>query len=199
MINQNLIWTFCFSILVSCKESNEQLLDKAYLLSKENKYAEAIKVYTEVLNRNKKVQLAYYNRGICYSNIKEYSRAMEDFNRVMSFNSSPNGDIVFVLSDNPVFQGTGEDTKVSYYDALYQRAQVNFFMDSINDSFKDFQTLINANYQRKCNCLLWQGTIWIKAGNKIKGCEFFNEANTFAVTEDDLNQTKEMIKTYCEK
>src|SRR4051794_4847713 len=74
---------FCL-LLASCQQTNEDLLDKAFKLSKDKKYDEAIKVYGEIIKSNNKIQLAYYNRGHCYLYLKNYPKALADFNKVMS-------------------------------------------------------------------------------------------------------------------
>jgi len=186
--------TFLF-LLASCKESNEQLLDKAYKLSKQKKYDKAIEINTEVIKRNSKLQLAYYNRGFDYMTIKNYPKALADFNKVMALQSHGNL-IITYNKDSPL---TDEEARaqVPYNDALYQRAQVKFYMDSLKSSYLDFQTLINNNYEEKSNCIIWQGTLWVKDGKTDKACDYFAKAKQFALTEDDKHEADEMIKTYC--
>ena len=181
-------------ILVSCVETNEELLDKAYKLTKEKKYDKAINIYTKVIERNNKLELAYYNRGFAYVAIRNYANALADFNEVI--NRHKFGDVIFEY--NKDFPLADEETraKVSYYDALYERAQVKFYMDSLRSSFQDFQILINRNYE-KSNCFLWQGTIWINDGQNIKACDYCLKAKQSALEDQDRHDAESMISKYC--
>jgi tetratricopeptide (TPR) repeat protein len=184
-----------FFLLVSCRQTTEQLLNKGYNLSKEKKYDEAIKVYTEVIKRNRKLQLAYYNRGLAYNATKQYNKALADFNEVMSLQTS-GGYIVTFNKDMP-YASDEVRAQVPYQDALYQRAQVKYYMDSLRSSFRDFQALIENNYEEKSNCLLWQGTIYLRNKKSDRACDYFNQAKQIAVSDDDKKQADEMISTYC--
>ena len=183
--------------LNSCKQSDDDLFDKAYSLTKEKKFDDAIKVYDELIHRNNKLQLAFYNRGFCYLNTQKYFNALADFNKVMDMQTF--GD--YTLSYNKDMPYATEEMKASvpYNDALYQRAQVKFLMDSLRSSFIDFQTLVNNNYSEKSNCILWQGTIYVKSGKTDKACDYFNNAKQVAITNDDKNDADKMIKTYCKQ
>ena len=70
-------------------------------------------------------------------------------------------------------------------------------MDSLQSSLADFQTLVDKGYGEKSNCILWQGTIYVRGGNPKKGCEYFYKAKQFASTVGDKEDADEMIKTYC--
>jgi tetratricopeptide (TPR) repeat protein len=182
-------------LLTSCKQTNEQLLDKAYNLNKQKKYDKAIDIYDEVINRNSKLQLAYYNRGFAYLQTKKYDKALADFNKVIALQA--HGDIIITYNKDMPYADEETRSQVPYDDALYQRAQVKYFMDSLKSSFLDFQTLIDKNYEEKSNCILWQGTIYIRSGKKDKACSYFDNAKQVALTDDDRNEANEMIKTYC--
>ena len=182
-------------LLGSCKKTNEDLNNRGVALAKEKKYKEAIRLYTKVISRNGKIQLAYYDRGFCFIALKSYSLALRDFNKVLSLQTV--GD--FIITENPNIPFAPEETRmqVAYNDALYQRARVKFYMDRLRSSFEDFQALVNSEYE-KSNCIAWQGTIWIRSDNKIKACEYFEKARQAASDEEDKQQTDEFIKTYCQ-
>lgn len=154
--NRRFIFAVIISIFsfTSCKQTNEELFDEAYKLGKQKKYEEAIKVYSEVIKRNNKLQLAYYNRGLAYFEIKKYEAALADFRKIMAMQTK-NGFIIKWNQDSP-FVSEELKAEVPYNDALYQQAQVKFDMDSMQSSFIDFQILLNNNYEEKSNCLLWQ-------------------------------------------
>jgi len=188
-----------FCLLNSCKQTNEQLFDKGYKLSKQKKYDKAIETYTEIIERNGKLQLAYYNRGFAYSAIKKYNRALDDFNKVMSLQTFGDSKIIFTLNQDSPFADEEARAQVPYDDALYERALTKYSMDSLKSSFIDFQTLIDRGYHEKSNCILWQGTICARAGKLDKACDYFAKAKQSALSDDDNKDADEMIKTYCDK
>jgi len=194
-IKSYLYFVLLSSMFSACTPTNDELFDKAFTLSKEKKYDEAIKIYTDIISRNDQLQLAYYNRGIDYLSKKSYKEALADFNKVMSLQTL--GDFHIWFNENTPVAGDVERTQVPYNDALYQRAIVKFYMDSSRSSFIDFQTLVNDNYDQTSNCILWQGTLWVKLGKLEKACEYFQKAKQFANTSNDKQEADEMIKTYC--
>ena len=109
------------------------------------------------------------------------------------------GGFIFTYNQDTPFADEEARTQVPYYDALYLRAQVKFDMDSLKSSYQDFRTLVSNNYEEKSNCLLWQGTIWIKSGNSGEGCNFFSQAKEFALTITDSLEAEKMIRIYCKK
>jgi serine/threonine-protein phosphatase 5 len=185
----------CLILFSSCKETNEQLLDKAYDLSKEKNYDKAIEVYSKVIKSNNKLQLAYYNRGFAYLGLKKYDKALWDFNKVMALQT--HGSFIITYNQDSPFANEEAKAQVPYNDALYQRAQVKYFMDSLKSSFIDFQTLVDNSYEEKSNCVLWQGTIYVRSGKTDKACEYFDKAKQFALTDDDRNEADKMLQTYC--
>jgi tetratricopeptide (TPR) repeat protein len=193
---KSILGLLTFLILcVSCSQSNEQLLDKAYNFCKQKKYDKAIEIYTKVIKSNYKIQSAYYNRGIAYLETQKYDKAFWDFNRVMGLQTH-GGYIITFNQDGPL---ANEETRtqVPYNDALYQRAQAEYYMDSLKSSFIDFQTLVNSNYEEKSNCMLWQGSIYIRSGKTDKACTYFEKARQSALSDEDKSDADEMIKTYC--
>jgi TolA-binding protein len=191
-----LIYILSLILLTSCKETNEELFDKAYNLGKEKKYDKAIEMYTKLIKRNRKLQLPYYNRGITYMHLEKYGKALEDFDKVLSLQNYGSGFILTFNPDSPI--ASEEDrNQVPYTDVLYQRGQVEYFMDSLKNSFTDFKVLVNANYEEKSNCLLWLGTIMIRYEKTAKACEYFNSAKQAALTNDDRAEADKMINLNC--
>jgi tetratricopeptide (TPR) repeat protein len=181
------------SFFASCKQTNRELLDKGIDLSKQKNYADAIQIYTQVIHNNNKLQLAYYNRGFCFFKLKNYPNALADFNTVMALRAKADLDISKKLSD------VSEEIlgEVSYNDALYERAQVKFYMDSTKSSFNDFQVLLDTFYPEKSNCLLWQGALCLKQKQTDSACYYFKESKQTALTPDDKQQADKMIIIYC--
>lgn len=181
-------------LLVSCKQTNEQLLQKANALSKENKHDKAIEIYSEVIKRNNKLQVAWYNRGLAYLETKKYDQALADLNKLVAL-IPHEGFAAIISSDSPY---ADEETRgqVAYNDALFQLAQVKYYVDSLESSFSDFQFLIGSNY-KKGSCLLWQGAIYVKRGETDSACAVFKNAKQFAATNVERQQSNEMTNVYC--
>lgn len=181
-------------IYCSCKETNEQLIDKAIKLRKEKRYEEAIRIYSYIIKKNSRLQLPYYNRGYCYLDLKQYDKAFVDFNKVMSLHQV--GNFIFSYNSDSPFADEETRAQISYNDALYMRAQVKFYMDSIESSYRDFKMLISVNYE-KSNCLLWQGTLWFKSGDSTQACKYFKMAKEAALNNEDIEEANRLIKGYC--
>lgn len=180
-------------LLISCSATTEELFDKGSNLLDKKKYADAIEIYSQIINRNPKLQQSYYERGICYAALKKYETALADFNKVI--NMQPGGPIRLTYNKNSPFLGEEEKFSIPYNDALYQRAITKYDMDSLKSSYHDFSILVAENYEKN-NCLLWQGSIWLKAGKKDSGCKYFQQARLFA-SEKDVREADRMIMENC--
>ncbi len=188
---------FITLIFCSCKKSNDQLFDEASTLLKESQFDKAINIYNELIKRNRKLQLAYYNRGYCYFSKNEYKKALLDYNRLIDLQTI--GDFVYTENSNSPFASEESKYQVSYYDALYQRAQVYFYLDMVKESFQDFNNLIANNYQEKSNCYLWQGSMWLNSGDTLKACDCFTKSKQFANRPDLEKEAEKFIATNCVK
>lgn len=183
-----------FLLFISCKQNNEQLLHSASDLQKKQKYNEAIQTLNKVIANNSNLQSAYYNRGLVYIEMKQYSEALADFDKVITLQTHGNARITY--NPNAPFASEEIRFQIPYDDALYNRAIAKYFMDSLKSSFIDFQDLLDRNYERS-NCLLWQGMIYIQNGNHEKACSYFSDAKRVAITDEQKNDVIDMITTYC--
>lgn len=180
----------------SCSKSTDQLFDEAYVLTTKNQYDKAIIKYNKILERNNKFQLAYYNRGYCYYSKNEYSKALEDFNRIIQLQTG-GSQMIFTLNSDSPFASEESKYQVSYYDALYQRAQVCFYLGKNKDSYNDFDVLIASNYEEKSNCYLWQGSIWQNNGDSARACTCFTNAKAFANKKSIATEAENKLQAYC--
>jgi tetratricopeptide (TPR) repeat protein len=189
------ILTLCF--ITACKETNDELIRKAINLTNEEKYKEAITIYSRLIHQNNKFQLPYYNRGLVYYRLEKYPEALLDFQKVISLKTLGSGNIIFTYNQDSPFADEEAKMQVPYHDVLYEIAQVKYFMDSLKSSYTDFEILVANNYEEKSNCLLWQGTIWHASGDSLKACNFFNKAKSEALTQEDIDEANKMVETYC--
>ncbi len=179
----------------SCKEKQatvQGLVDKGVDLVNQKKFEEGIALYTKAIKKNSKVQLAYYNRGIAYSEIKEYTKALADIDKVLQLKNKP------VLMINRDFSRSAEGQgQIDFGDIFYQRAVVKLYMDSLQSSFNDFQNAIANGYSDSSNCLVLQGVLLGRAGKHEKACEYFEKAKKAAQTIPQQKEAIDMINKYC--
>lgn len=183
-----------FFLVVSCNQTNEQLLHRANAYANESKHDKAIDIYTTVIKRNSKLQVAWYNRALAYQAIKKYDLALADLNKLTTL--IPHEGYTAIININSPYADEETRGQVPYDDVLYQLAQVKFYVDSLESSFSDFQLLIGNNY-KKCSCLLWQGAILVKRGETDSACTVFKSAKQFAVSNVEKQQSNEMTTVYC--
>lgn len=190
--------TFFLFVLIgsfSCKENQENvqtLVNKGDAFVNQKKFKEGITLYSKAIKQNPKVQLTYYNRGIAYSEIKDYTKALADFDKVLQLKSNV---VRMIDSDfNPSAEGQGQ---VEFGETFYQRAIVKSYMDSLQSSFEDFQEAIANGYPDSSNCLVWQGVLFGRGGKHEKACEYFEKAKKAAQTTSQQNEAIDMITKYC--
>ncbi|MEI8012953.1 MAG: tetratricopeptide repeat protein, partial [Candidatus Omnitrophota bacterium] len=83
----------------------------------------ALADYTREIQIKPENSVAYLKRAIVYFNLKEYGKALEDTDKMVSLGGKPPADFVRVLlkrRDNPVPLGksSSEETGISYYQAV---------------------------------------------------------------------------------
>ncbi len=188
-----------FSLFSSCQETNKQLLDRGVSLADRGSYKEAIEKYTKIISNNNNIQLAYYNRGLCYIQTKDYEKALNDFNTILKLKTIGGGNIVFTLNEQNSGLIEEADYQVSYDDGIYGRAQVRFYLDSLKTSYEDFQLLIDKNYAEKVFCILFQADIWHETGDDSTACKFVQRARAIAKEQDEISDCEKSLKSYCEK
>jgi tetratricopeptide (TPR) repeat protein len=174
---------------MGCEQTNEQLIHEGSRLLNQGDNAGAIAVFSTVIKRNNKLQVTYYDRALCYSNMKEYDKAIKDLNRILELQG--HGPLVLVMNPNSPFATEEDRSQVPQMTVLFERATVEYYMDSLKSSFIDFKTCLENDYQ-KSKCYLWMGTIYIRTGNRTKGCDLYQKAMVFG---DD--EVEKMIKGNC--
>jgi tetratricopeptide (TPR) repeat protein len=179
----------------SCSEKQEtvqSLVDRGVDFVNRKEFEAGIALYSKAIKQNPRVQLAYYNRGIAYSELKDYAKAIADFDKVILLKSN----VVTMLDRDlkPSAEGQGQ---VEYGAVFYQRAVVESARDSLQRSFNDFQRAIENRYPDSSNCLLWQGILLARAGKQENACKYFEKAKKAAETTDQQKEAVDMITRYC--
>jgi tetratricopeptide (TPR) repeat protein len=177
----------------------EDLIRKGVRVQKKGNYEEAIKLYTRAIDKNDRLQLAYYNRGICFIEIKEYFKSLADFNALVKLIAPGDGYFIVHKNSDLPFLGPEAQTQVPYDDALYMRAQANWYVDSFRIAYNDFQQLLQRNYKEKVFCLLWQAAIWSRSNKVDSACNFSRKAKDIAMTDNEIQEAEKAITIYCGK
>jgi len=103
-------------------------------------------VWTDVINKYPKVALAYYNRGTYYNEIKDYKRALLDFNKsieldVTNYSFYNNRGSIYFLLDQ--YEKAVADftecvaLKANHKECLYNRSISFYKLKQFNRAFKD--------------------------------------------------------------
>jgi len=93
---------------------------KADSLLKIGKYSDAIREYVLAVQENPKDPLTFYNRGLCYENLKGYGQAIVDYTNAIRLNS---GDAL----------------------AHFRRGNVYYTLGDYNNAINDFNSVISIN------------------------------------------------------
>ena len=93
-------------------------------------------------------------------------------------------------------------SQVPYNDALYQRAQVKYFMDFqslASFPFTDFRSIGRQRaIRKKVIAFFGRGQFVSEVENQIRDANIFDKAKQFALTDDDKKEADENEKkTYC--
>jgi len=171
-------WYFLLVFVVfmaGCENTTEQLFRRGDWLYDQKKYNEAIAQYNEVIERNGKIQYAYYRRATCYVEQKKYTEALKDLEKVIFLiTGGSTGPVryIVVLNKNGPFADDVAQYQVDYYEAVYQRGLIKEKMRSAKSAIADFQSCIDNRYNIN-NCRIWQGMAWLDIGENDKACACF--------------------------
>ena len=78
------IFIFILFTLLSCQHKVKQLHKQGMDYILQEKYEQAIPLFSEAIQTDKDWLPAYYNRAICYANTKQYPEALKDFNYILA-------------------------------------------------------------------------------------------------------------------
>lgn len=181
--------SFLSSLFVSCSPSIDELYNIAYNLEGQKKYKEAIEVYNKILQKNHKLQDAYFGKGYCCLQDSNYISALYFFEHTKSLKFI--GDFIFEENKDSPFASEEAKHQVPIGQIYYQIGVTKYYMDSLKSSYENFGNSITYKYKIG-DCYLWQGLIWISNDSVQRGCNFFQKA--LRMGEEDASR---FIKKYC--
>ena len=182
--------------LPGCEPPVEQLfrLGDDYYNGKQ--YEKALEQYDRIIHHNGKIQQAYYDRALCYIELQKYPQALGDLNKLVGMQTQ--GDYIITFNKN--FPNASEEMQwqVDYHEVLFQRAIVRYYMDSLRSASADLQACIDNQY-RAGTCTIWKGLLWLRAGEKEKGCALFQKVFQEATDSAEKDLARSMIDSNCVK
>lgn len=176
-----LIVAFALLGIAGCQETNDALIHEGNVLIGQGKDSAAIKQFSEVIARNPKLQLPYYDRAICYLHLKQNAMALKDLLKIDSLQSG----LHLINFISPTSEEKEEaKAEVDPNVLQFQVAEVYFLMGKLKTSLANFQDCMDKGYEMS-KCRLWMGTIYIKLGDKKKGCDLYQLEKVFGNNEVD--------------
>jgi len=101
---------------------------QAEYFNENREYKRAISGYTKLINKGKNFSWLYYDRGICFFKLKNYSKATED------------------LSNAEKLYQDKKEKDFRNLDYIYAyRGLSHFFLEKYTDAYSDFSKLLNKN------------------------------------------------------
>ena len=129
MRNAILIFSFLLSAVpLFSQHSAEDKFNQGYMLYENEKYAEAIRLYTEAISLDATVEDYYFHRGVCLSLTDDNQSAIEDFNRAITIDPE-------------------------YAEALFERAYSYYLTGNDEKSIQDYDAA-EAAYARAAAALV---------------------------------------------
>jgi tetratricopeptide (TPR) repeat protein len=180
--------------LFACSPSTEDLYSKAYKLEQKNRYKEAIEVYNRIIKKHSKFQDAFFQKGYCFLQDSNYTKALECFEIVLTKKGiGKNSGLILEMNPDSPFASEEDKHQVKLNEVYYQMAIANYNIDSLKVAYGLFKYCSNKNYNTG-NCYIWQGLIWTRYDSINRACDFFQKAKW--LNEHDADR---FIKEYCNK
>lgn len=183
--------------LTSCSNEERTKGDKLFA---QRKFKEAITAYDEYLELHPHHVKSLYNRGRSYEELKQYDKAVADFNQVLEEDSKNTAALLSLAEHNYRIDKYEQakfhaETAVKYNDQLPQAhfwlARSFHKMGLFPDALKSYNNAINLDRQFG-EAYLYRGAVKNGLGRTQSACADFKEAN-----ERGVKRAKEAIQKYC--
>lgn len=198
-IKENLIYCFCFLLLlVSCGD-NESSQGDTYFGSQQ--YEEAITAYNRVLENNPTNVKALYNRGRSYEELGNLDEAEKDFKA--AFNED-NKNVQVLLSLSNLYQKKKQhEMALQYADyavqipgapatAYFLKGRAYHQLGNTQNALTEYNAAIKMD-PKSGQAYYYRGMLKIATNRKSGGCEDLNLAVGL-----DHAQAKEALEQHCQ-
>ena len=194
-----LTWISMFLLLFisSCKSreiSVREMISSGIDSTEAGNHTAAIRIFSDALKKDPWLQKGYYNRGIAYHAVRDYVKALADFNHLEPMMKKGG---VIINRNNDIVSEEKEEWNVWYEDVIYWRAVTKADMDSLTSAYREFQYLIDNNYAESSNYYLWQGVLLGRSGNTEQACEKFDQAWRTAKSAAAVKEAIDMLHQHC--
>lgn len=201
-----------FILLLFACESDEDKAGRFFLMGNnslaEGNFNEAVRLYTEALQKNPKMKEAYNNRGVAYYKDKKYSEAIVDYTRAIK-------EVDAYYLDAWTNRADAHYAAGMYDEALKDLLFLGEFMpDSAWVDFKSGLNLVaKKDYRRAINAfnkslekdstnveaIVNKASAFYLFGYNDRALEFLDEAEQLDPTEANIYNTRALIATDGEK
>ncbi len=159
-----LLFTFQQTISAENKSGDNDISKKSTILMNDKKYNEAKDLFDKLIESNPHNAMNYYNRGICYSKLKYYPEAINDYEKALTFDidDSFKIDILLKLGSTYLKENKINQAMGSWYKVL----KLNFSNKKAREHISDAVYEITKTDSEKAK-------EYIKSGIKyFDGCDY---------------------------
>ena len=121
------------------------LLQKAFKYQKKQQYNDAIKMYNKVLKVDPKKDIAYYNLGIIYGNLKKYDLAIQSYKQSLKLNPKRNLTFTNIFEIQLITNKSFEDSILKVYKDYHQDKKISLIKYEMLDIFRDVKSHKNID------------------------------------------------------
>jgi tetratricopeptide (TPR) repeat protein len=162
----------------------ESIYKQAVKYHRENKYMDAIRLYTKVIEKDSTIWRAFFNRGHCYASLDQYDKMLSDYQQALRIH--PNDTIILKQIANAYAVNDDHLSSIKYYKkslmlGVYPNYEIfegigsSYYFSGQNDSARKYLLLsynLNPTYVATINNLAWANL----DHNPNESCRLFNEA-----------------------
>ncbi len=128
------------------KPTAYNLLQQAFKYQKKQQYTDAIKMYNAVIKiDHPKKDIAYYNLGIIYGNLKKYDLAIMSYKKSLKLNPKRNLTFTNIFEIQLITNKNFENNILNLYKKYHQDKNISLIKYEMLDIFKDVKSSKNID------------------------------------------------------
>lgn len=149
-------------------------------------HQEAIADYDTILSKDATNIMAIYNIANNYFKLEHFKTAITYYSRGLRLSQS-----IYMQSTRFDKNNSKADFYIPAGDLHYGRGLAYMYADSLKQSFQDFEYSL-ASKHFVPESYYWMGIIYLKHGNRNKGCDYLYKSKSFGYA-----KATESINQYC--